>query len=132
MSVVPREVKAKATRTVLLVDDDVNTLVALETLMSEAGYSVLTATNGKDALEKAQNLQPDVVVSDMRMPVMDGRALVGALAADRRLSTVPVVLNSSAAAPPDVSVSAFLRKPYAPAQLLQLIRRLIREHRSRV
>jgi Response regulator receiver domain/Group II intron, maturase-specific domain len=52
-----------------VVDDDLYALVALETLISEAGHSVM---NSKDALEQAQRRQPDVVVSDMMMPVMDG------------------------------------------------------------
>jgi Response regulator receiver domain len=101
-----------AQRTVLLVDDDLYALVALETLISEAGHSVM---NSKDALEQAQRRQPDVVVSDMMMPVMDGATLVSALSAD---SHVPV--------------SAFLKKPYAPEQLLALIGRLVWEHRSRL
>jgi CheY-like chemotaxis protein len=90
--------------TVLLVSDDLNALVALETLISEAGHSVMTATNRKDALEKAQCRQPDVVVSHMMMPMIDGSTLVSALSAA-----------------PQVPVSAFLKKPYAPEQLLALI-----------
>jgi CheY-like chemotaxis protein len=100
--------------TVLLVSDDVNVFVALETLISKAGHSVITATNSKDALEQAQRRQPDVVVSDMMMPITDGATLVSALGAD---SHVPV--------------SACLKKPYAPEQLLALVSRLVWEHRSR-
>jgi CheY-like chemotaxis protein len=96
--------------TVLLVDDDVNALVALETLISEAGHSVMTASNNKDALEQAH-----VVVSDMMMPMMDGATLVSALSAA-----------------PHVPVSAFLQKPYVPKQLLALIGRLTAQAAKRV
>jgi CheY-like chemotaxis protein len=91
---------------VLLINDDLNALFTLETLISEAGYSVMTATNSKDALEQTQHCPPDVVVSDMMIPVMDTCTLVSALSAD---SHVPV--------------SAFLKTPYAPEQLLTLIGR---------
>ncbi|PMS36847.1 hypothetical protein C0Z20_10810 [Trinickia symbiotica] len=117
---------------VLLVDDDPNVLGALEAIVAEGGYKVLTAENGKDALEKARGQPPDVVVSDVMMPVMDGPALVDAMAADGRLSDVPVVLNSAQAAPPPVHVDAFLKKPYAPGQLLDLIRHLVEERLRRV
>ncbi|PTB19034.1 response regulator [Trinickia symbiotica] len=117
---------------VLLVDDDPNVLGALEAIVAEGGYEVLTAENGKDALEKARGQPPDVVVSDVMMPVMDGPALVDAMAADGRLSDIPVVLNSARAPPPPVHVDAFLKKPYAPGQLLDLIRHLVEEHHRRV
>jgi len=78
-------------------------------------------------LEKAQDRRPDVVVSDM---MMDGPALVAALASDCRLSNVTVVLNSAVAAPSDLSVSAFSKKPYDPAQLLGLIHCSVEGHRN--
>lgn len=118
--------------TVLLVDDDRNILGALGTAIADGGYEVVTAANGKDALEKAQNQPPDVVVSDVTMPVMDGPALVDAMAADHRLSEIPVVLNSAHETPPPVRVSAFLKKPYSPRQLLDLIRHLIDERHRRI
>ncbi len=118
--------------TVLLVDDDRNVLGALGTAIADGGYEVVTAANGKDALEKAQNQPPDVVVSDVTMPVMDGPALVDAMAADHRLSEIPVVLNSAHETPPPVRASAFLKKPYSPRQLLDLIRHLIDERHRRI
>ncbi|MEX3959059.1 response regulator [Trinickia sp. EG282A] len=117
---------------VLLVDDDPNVLAALEAIVAAGGYEVVTAENGKDALEKARGQPPDVVVSDVMMPVMDGPGLVGEMAADGRLSDIPVVLNSAQAPPPPVHVDAFLKKPYAPGQLLDLIRHLVEEHRCGV
>jgi CheY-like chemotaxis protein len=118
--------------TVLLVDDDPNVLGALEAIIAEGGYQVLTAKDGKDALEKARKEPPDLIVSDVMMPVMDGSALVDALASDRRLSDIPIVLHSALATPPPVHVNAFLKKPYSPGQLLDLVRHLIEEHRHRV
>ncbi|MFL9966781.1 response regulator, partial [Paraburkholderia sediminicola] len=61
--------------TVLLVDDDMNLLQALEALVCGEGYEVMTASNGHEALQAARRRRPDIVVSDFMMPVMDGPAL---------------------------------------------------------
>ncbi|MFM0632191.1 MULTISPECIES: response regulator [Paraburkholderia] len=107
---------------VLLVDDDMNQLRALETLVCAEGYEVMTASNGDEALHAARRRRPDIVVSDFMMPVMDGPALIGALAAEPEFATIPVLLNSAVATPPPhLRVSAFLRKPVAASRLLELL-----------
>jgi CheY-like chemotaxis protein len=109
--------------TVLLVDDDMNLLQALETLVCGEGYEVMTASNGDEALQAARRRRPDIVVSDFMMPVMDGPALIGALEAEPEFATIPVLLNSAVATPPPhLRVSAFLRKPFAASRLLELLR----------
>jgi CheY-like chemotaxis protein len=107
---------------VLLVDDDMNLLWALETLVCEEGYEVMTASNGHEALQAARRRRPDIVVSDFMMPVMDGPALIGALGAEPEFATVPVLLSSAVATPPPhLPVGAFLRKPVAASRLLELL-----------
>jgi CheY-like chemotaxis protein len=109
--------------TVLLVDDDMNLLQALEALVCGEGYEVMTASNGHEALQAARRRRPDIVVSDFMMPVMDGPALIGALEAEPEFATIPVLLNSAVATPPPhLRVSAFLRKPFAASRLLELLR----------
>jgi CheY-like chemotaxis protein len=108
--------------TVLLVDDDMNLLQALETLVCGEGYEVMTACNGDEALQAARRRRPDIVVSDFMMPVMDGPALISALAAEPDFATIPVLLNSGLAKPqPHLQVAAFLRKPVAASRLLELL-----------
>jgi CheY-like chemotaxis protein len=107
---------------VLLVDDDINLLQALETLVCGEGYEVMTASNGDEALHAARRKRPDIVVSDFMMPVMDGPALISALAAEPEFATIPVLLNSAVATPPPhLRVAAFLRKPVAASRLLELL-----------
>jgi CheY-like chemotaxis protein len=107
---------------VLLVDDDMNLLQALETLVCGEGYEVMTASNGHEALHAARRRRPDIVVSDFMMPVMDGPAFIGALAAEPDFATIPVLLSSAVATPPPhLQVSAFLRKPVAASRLLELL-----------
>jgi signal transduction histidine kinase len=79
---------------VLVVEDnpEMNSFVA-DALASE--YDVVTAFDGREGLEKALALRPDLIVSDIMMPVMGGDALVGALRTERQLDNVPIMLLSA-------------------------------------
>ena len=75
----PRETKPQgalaATRSVLVVDDEPSVLALLKQIMTRGGYEVITATNGQEALERIAGRSYDLILSDMRMPGMDGRKL---------------------------------------------------------
>lgn len=75
----------------LLVDGDAKSLRVMEVSLKKAGFSVTTAVNGHDALEKVQISQPDLVLSDTRMPEMDGFELCRTLKADERFRAIPFV-----------------------------------------
>lgn len=75
----------------LLVDSDAKSLRVMEVSLKKAGFSVTTAVNGKDALEKVQISPPDLVLSDTKMPEMDGFELCRALKSDERFKPVPFV-----------------------------------------
>jgi len=61
---------------VVVIDDEINAATALETLLGEVGYEVARASNGKDGLALVERLEPDVVLSDLRMPHVDGIELL--------------------------------------------------------
>jgi CheY-like chemotaxis protein len=120
---VPRPDKRMAT--VLLVDDDINTLNALRELVGQEGYRVRTAEDGVDALKSALAERPDVVISDCMMPHMDGLALMREMRRNSALMDVPLVLVSALVTPPpDADVVGFLRKPFAVSQLLDMLHRI--------
>ncbi|MFN0063484.1 MAG: response regulator [Myxococcaceae bacterium] len=75
----------------LLVDGDAKSLRVMEVSLKKAGYAVTTAIHGRDALEKVQISAPDVVVSDTKMPEMDGFELCRALKNDARTKQIPFV-----------------------------------------
>ncbi len=78
---------------VLCVDDDLSLLRLYQDELSEEGYKVILAKDGKEALAKFEKEKPQVVVMDMRMPVMDGiEALTAMMGKDRQ---VPVILNTA-------------------------------------
>jgi DNA-binding response OmpR family regulator/Flp pilus assembly protein TadD len=75
----------------LLVDSDAKSLRVMEVSLKKAGFSVTTAVNGQDALDKVQISPPDLVLSDTRMPEMDGFELCRRLKTDARFEAVPFV-----------------------------------------
>jgi CheY-like chemotaxis protein len=79
----------------LLVDGDAKNLRVMEVSLKKAGFQVTTAVNGRDALEKVQISQPDLVLSDTRLAEVDGFELCRRLKADERFSGIPFVFLSS-------------------------------------
>jgi PAS domain S-box-containing protein len=87
-----REEETKIKSTILIVDDDRAARDTLEELLAYEDYSIISASNGIEALEKATELQPDVILSDVMMPGMNGFELCRHLRADSLLAEVPIIL----------------------------------------
>src|SRR5450432_833688 len=77
---------------ILLVDDNANGLAARRTVLEELGHHIVTAANGSDALEQFAAHPFDLVVTDYKMPRMDGLELIGRLR--KQVPTLPIVLIS--------------------------------------
>ena len=84
-------------KTVLLADDHEDNRVALQLMLENAGYRALGARHGQEAVEMAAEHLPDLVVMDLAMPVLDGRAATRALKADERPRATPVVMPNAMA-----------------------------------
>ncbi|MGO0792781.1 response regulator [Herbaspirillum seropedicae] len=82
-------------RILLLVDDSAEVCALLADVFGAEGYQVLTAANGADALTIIESQNVDVILTDLRMPVMDGFELAMAIKADSRLRDIPIVLLSA-------------------------------------
>ncbi|MHB8587490.1 MAG: response regulator [Candidatus Dormibacteraceae bacterium] len=110
---------------VLIVEDDRNLRVVIRMILEQAGYQVSEARHGIAALELMETRMPDVVVADMRMPLMNGAELMARLRANPSTASVPIVLLSGLSADPEVSklADAVVAKPFEPADLLAAIRR---------
>ncbi|WP_157991420.1 response regulator [Caldimonas tepidiphila] len=116
-------------RRILIVDDEFSNLEALELILSEEGYGVTVASDGRQALEKLEDAVPDLVLTDHMMPVMNGAQLIQALRSDPRHQAIPILLMSGAPEsvlrPLTTAYDAFLRKPFDIDALLQRIKMLL-------
>ena len=109
---------------ILIVDDDEATLTALAGLLELEGYLVEKARNGKQALEKLSAGAPDLILLDLKMPVMDGWQFLSERAKDASAGETPVVLLSGLPFIPNApGVADFLSKPINPARVLDCVRR---------
>jgi CheY-like chemotaxis protein len=79
--------------TILLVEDDKNQRVLYEQELKHDGYEIVTASDGKEALEKVQEQLPDIVIMDINMPKMDGIEAMGRILSKNK--KVPVVINTA-------------------------------------
>ena len=77
---------------ILLVDNDVNLLVKLESVLSQAGYRVLTAHEGRQAIYLAQAANPEVIVCNAKMPSLKESDVKGTLARDSQTASIPFIL----------------------------------------
>jgi len=82
---------------ILIVDDQPDILTLLKDKFKFEGYEVLTATDGQEALKKAQEEGPDIVLLDLMLPKIDGFKVCGLLKADTRYQKIPVIMFSARA-----------------------------------
>jgi CheY-like chemotaxis protein len=117
-------------KSVLLVDDEFALTDTLKEFLEDEGYSVECAANGQEALEAMERKVPDLVVSDMMMPLMDGYALLREMRSRSNLKSIPVLLTSSVSRQTVLSrhalldFSGFLQKPFKLNSFLDLVRKL--------
>jgi chemosensory pili system protein ChpA (sensor histidine kinase/response regulator) len=105
--------------------DELRELFAL--VLTLSGVPVETARDGREALQKAAALLPDVIVTDLRMPGLDGLEMTRQLKGSSRTSGIPVVLCTSEAAEGRARAagcSAFLQKPCSTDALVNVVRSL--------
>jgi PAS domain S-box-containing protein len=121
---------------VLIVDDDRKILDLLVELLELEGYEIAGAADGAEAVELVQSFAPDVVVSDVVMPVMDGLELCRRLKENPRTSYVPVLLISGIRKSNDAGIEGlyagaddYLDLPFRNEELLVKVARLVERHR---
>ena len=132
----PKPQAAATQPTVMVVDDSLTVRKVTGRLLERQGYLVVTARDGVEAMEKLQELVPDVMLVDIEMPRMDGFDLTRNVRADARLARVPVIMITSRTADKhqnyarEIGVSHFLGKPYQEDDLLAKISGFLRDRRA--
>ncbi|PJB32823.1 MAG: hypothetical protein CO109_02520 [Deltaproteobacteria bacterium CG_4_9_14_3_um_filter_65_9] len=122
---------------VLIVDDQSENRYLLEALVRGFGYEAIVAENGVVALEAARRDPPDIVVSDILMPVMDGFTLCREWMKDERLRRVPFVFYTATYTGSKdrelamkLGAARFLIKPMEPEEFIGIVRQVLQEHEA--
>ena len=109
---------------VLVIDDSVVDLKNLERIVSDAGAMVVTASSGAEALAKAREVQPQLILLDVNMPGLDGFSTARQLSADPATKGIPVVFVTSKDQKADrvfaqmLGAKGFVTKPYTAADIV--------------
>ena len=120
---------------IMVVDDSLTVRKITSRMLTRAGYQVVTATDGVDALEKLEEFTPDVMLLDIEMPRMDGFALARELRRDPKTQNLPIIMITSRTADKhrdyamQLGVNTYLGKPYQEDELLQNIADFVAVHK---
>ena len=114
---------------ILIVDDDEQNRFPLQVLLGRNGYTVVTAADGAEALEKARQNPPDLIITDILMPVMDGFSLCREWKRDERLRDIPLVFYTATYTDRkdqelalNLGAARFIVKPEEPETFLRTIK----------
>lgn len=114
---------------ILIADDIEQNLYMLQKLLEGHGYEVVSATNGAEALEKARRDPPDLIISDILMPVMDGFSLCCEWKKDNLLKEIPLIFYTATYTDEkdeilalQLGASKFIRKPIEPDDLIKIVK----------
>ncbi len=119
-------------KTVMIVDDSASMRQLVDYTLKDAGYTVLTAVNGRDAVGKAAGAKVDMVVTDLNMPEMDGLELIRQLRQMPAYKFTPIVMlttesqDTKKAEGKTAGASGWIVKPFKPEQLLSVVQRFLR------
>ncbi|MBI5838226.1 MAG: response regulator [Candidatus Eisenbacteria bacterium] len=118
---------------ILVVDDEVYIVHILDFSLGMEGYEVVTALNGEEALAKAAEHKPDLVVLDIMMPRMDGYETCKRLKSDDSTRNIPVILLSAKGRNVDqkmgfeVGADDYITKPFSPRKLVERINAILHQ-----
>jgi len=117
-------------RKIFVVDDERHIVRLVEVNLQRAGYDVVTAYDGVEALEKVKAEKPDMIVLDVMMPRKDGFEVLQDLQGNPATADIPVIMLTAKAQDADVfkgwqsGVSSYLTKPFNPRELLTFVERI--------
>ena len=125
---------------ILIVDDELDVRIYVGTLFETSGYEPIAARNGREGLQKAKQVSPDLIILDVMMPQAGGVSMYRELKADRQLREIPVIMLTGVGEKsfshylkmlrlkiddPIPQPNAYLEKPLDHEKLLELVRKII-------
>jgi DNA-binding response OmpR family regulator len=123
--------------TVLVVEDEQDILDLVDYNLSQAGFNVITAANGTDALDAVKKQRPDLVVLDLMLPGMDGKEVCRRIRQDETLGDTPVVMLTARADEVDrivgfeLGADDYLTKPFSPRELVLRVKAIMKRSQGK-
>jgi len=120
-----------AKKKILVVDDEPNVIKMLETRLRYEGYDVVTASDGQQALDKARDERPDLILLDVMLPKLDGYGVCRQLRSDGKYISIPIVMLTACGQMQDIKkgmekgADAYIAKPFNSEALLGIVTGLI-------
>lgn len=116
---------------ILIVDDEPNIVLSLEFLMQQSGYEVATARDGADAMQKIATFQPDLVLLDIMLPLLNGFEVCQRIRENSQWNGIKVIMLSAKGREIEVSkgialgANAYVTKPFSTRDLIAQVQRLL-------
>jgi two-component system phosphate regulon response regulator PhoB len=123
---------------ILVVDDEPDARELIEVNLKAAGFEVLTAANGRQALEKARATLPALVLLDVMLPEVDGLEVCKSLRRDSKTAFLPIIMLTARAAEIDrvlgleLGADDYITKPFSPRELILRVKNLLKRHAAPV
>ena len=121
-----------AQKKILIVDDEKDVVIVLEERLANAGYLVIKAQSGKEAIDAAKDQQPDLILLDIIMPEMDGGEVARKLKGCPETRDIPVIFLTCLFSKKEeknkgrvIGGNVFIAKPYSTEELLAEVRKLL-------
>ena len=121
---------------ILVVEDEASVLENIVELLEAEGFSTLTARNGEEAYRLAVHEKPDLIISDIRMPRLDGKGLLSRLSRSNAIANIPFIFLTALTAREDLRAGMdlgaddYITKPFTRKDLLNAVRRRLAKHQS--
>ncbi|MEM9838440.1 MAG: response regulator [Pseudomonadota bacterium] len=115
---------------VLAVEDSLTVRTMIEHVLKDAGFDVYLAEDGQHGLRRLSEVQPDVITTDMNMPILDGLGFIRGVRSDDRYNMTPILVISSETAPElksqarSLGASGWMAKPFHDERLISAVKRL--------
>jgi len=122
---------------ILVVDDEPDAVELLEVNLKGAGYEVVSAHDGEEALTKARMTLPDLIILDLMLPEVDGMEVCKILRRDQKTAGIPIIMLTAKAAEIDrvlgleLGADDYVTKPFSPRELLARLRAVLRRAQAR-
>jgi len=113
--------------TILVCDDEPHILHVVASKLRNAGFTVVTAEDGREGLDAAREHRPDLILTDYQMPELSGLELCARLRGDPQLAEIPVIMLTARGFAPEISgadgsnIREVLTKPFSPREVLQRV-----------